>query len=129
MSGKVLIADPNLDSCTRLESILRKQNYEVDKVDNGNLVLTKVCEFQPHILILSVVMPGIKGYDICSSIKNHPDLKNTAIVLTFSENEPFDYQKARSSGATRFLPKSVDPSLLVSILNFICLDSSSIKYA
>ena len=129
MSGKVLIADPNLDSCTHLEGILRKQNYEVDKVDNGNLVLTKVCEFQPHILILSVMMPGIKGYDICSAIKSHPDLQGTAILLTFSENEPFDYQKARNCGATRFLPKSVDPSLLVSILNFICLDSSLIKYA
>lgn len=129
MPGRVLIADPNLERSTNLENLLRKQNYEVDKIDDGNLVLTKVCEFQPHILILSVKMPGILGYDICSEIKNNTDLKDTTVILTFSENDNFDYQKARSVGATRFLPNSVEPSLLVSLLTFICVDNPMIKYS
>lgn len=129
MPGRVLIADPNLDSCIRLEETLQKQNYEVDKTNDGSLVLTKVCEFQPHILILYVRMPGLNGYDICSKIKKHSDLKDITIILTFSENDNFDYQLARNAGATRFLPKSIEPALLTSLLGFISIDNTSIKYS
>ncbi|MBI4853248.1 MAG: response regulator [Acidobacteria bacterium] len=124
MPGKILIADPNLDSYSSLESILKKQNYEVYKINDGNLVLAKVCEVQPQVLILSVKMPGIMGYDICLAIKNNPDLKDISVILTFGENEAFDYQKARRVGATRFLPKSVEPSLFVSLIGFIHSDNT-----
>ena len=119
MACKILIADPNLTTYSDLQRLLHEQGHQVETVNNGEQFLAKVLDFQPNIVLLAVIMPGKLGYQICDEIKSIPASKDTAVVLTFSEDEPFDYLEARRVGATRYLPKSVEPSLLISLLNFV----------
>lgn len=119
MPCKILIADPNLTIYSDLQRLLHEQGHQVETVTNGEQVLAKVLDFQPNIVLLAVIMPGKLGYQICDEIKSIPASKDTAVVLTFSEDEPFDYLEARRVGATRYLPKSIESSLLISLLNFV----------
>jgi len=119
MPCKILIADPNLTIYSDLQRLLHEQGHQVETVTNGEQVLAKVLDFQPNIVLLAVIMPGKLGYQICDEIKSIPASKDTAVVLTFSEDEPFDYLEARRVGASRYLPKSIEPSLLISLLNFV----------
>lgn len=124
MPCKILIADPNLTIYSDLQRLLHEQGHQVETVTNGEQVLAKVLDFQPNIVLLAVIMHGKLGYQICDEIKSIPASKDTAVVLTFSEDEPFDYLEARRVGATRYLPKSIEPSLLISLLNFVWTDIS-----
>lgn len=119
MPCKILIADPNLTTYSDLQRLLHEQGHQVETVTSGEQVLARVLDFQPNIVLLAVIMPGKLGYQICDEIKSIPASKDTAVVLTFSEDEPFDYLEARRVGATRYLPKSIEPSLLISLLNFV----------
>ncbi|MBK7992645.1 MAG: response regulator [Blastocatellia bacterium] len=119
MACKILIADPNLTTYSDLQRLLHEQGHQVETINNGEQVLARVLDFQPNIVLLAVIMPGKLGYQICDEIKSIPASRDTAVVLTFSEDEPFDYLEARRVGATRYLPKSVEPNLLISLLNFI----------
>ena len=33
----------------------------------------QVNHFKPHLLILDIMMPDIKGYEVCKKIKENPD--------------------------------------------------------
>ncbi len=127
MPCKILIADPNLTIYSDLQRLLHEQGHQVETVTSGEQVLAKVLDFQPNIVLLAVIMPGKLGYQICDEIKSIPASKDTAVVLTFSEDEPFDYLEARRVGATRYLPKSIEPSLLISLLNFVWTGISPIN--
>jgi hypothetical protein len=46
-------------------------------------------------------------------------LNQIPVILTFSEDEPFNLEEARRCGATRCLPKTIEPDNLIAALNFI----------
>lgn len=129
MHRKILIADDNVTMRKQLQQLLHEQGYDVTAVGNGDLALAKMQESKPHMVMLDVIMPGKTGYELCDYIKNEPDLNQIPVILTFSENEPFDLSEARRVGATRCLPKTIEPEQLISILDFIWAGVTPIEYA
>jgi CheY-like chemotaxis protein len=129
MHRKILIADDNLTLRKQWHQLLQEQGYEVISVGNGELALTKLQEFQPHMVMLDVIMPGKTGYEVCDYMKSEPDLNQIPVILTFSENEPFDIAEARRVGATRCIPKMIEAEQLISILDFIWAGVTPIEYA
>jgi len=128
MHRKILIADDNVATQTEMQRLLLEQGYEVITVGNGDLVIEKMHEFQPHVVMLDIIMPGKNGYEVCGYIKNEPELNQIPVILTFSEDEPFDLSEARRVGATRCLPKTIDPESLTAILNFIWAGVTPIEF-
>src|SRR5262249_51228204 len=129
MLRKILIADDNVTTQKEMQQLLHNQGYEVLTVDTGELAIAKLHEFQPHMVLLDVIMPGKSGYEVCGYIKNKPELNQIPVILTFSENEPFDLAEARRVGATRCLPKTIDSDSLITILNFIWAGVTPIEHA
>ena len=93
------------------------------------MAIVKAREFNPHIIILDTNMPGKTGYEVCDYIKKDRQLNQIPVILIFSENEPFDPSEARHVGATRCLPKAIEPQQLYSILNFIWAGVAPIDYS
>ncbi|MEW6730295.1 MAG: response regulator [Acidobacteriota bacterium] len=129
MQRKILIADDNVTMRKEWQQLLQGQGYDVVTVGNGDLAIAKIHEFRPHMVMLDVIMPGKTGYEVCDYIKTQTELSETPVILTFSENEPFDLSEARRVGATRCVPKSIDPESLIVILNFIWAGVTPIEYA
>lgn len=129
MSRKILIADDNLTVRKQLEGILQEQGYSVVTVGNGELALLKMQDFQPHMVVIDIMMPGKSGYEVCNLIKNEPSLSQIPVILTFNENEPFDMVEARRVGAIRCLPKNIEADKFISILDFIWAGVTPIDYS
>src|SRR5689334_11574140 len=119
MHRKILIADDNLTRQKEMQQLLNERGYEVLTVSSGDLAIEKMRDFQPHMVMLDVIMPGKTGYEVCGYIKSEPELNQIPVILTFSEDEPFDLAEARRVGANRCLPKTIDPDNLIATLNFI----------
>ena len=58
-----------------------EQNYEVISASDGFEAGLKVKEFKPHLMILDIMMPGIKGDEVCKKIKSDEETENIKILI------------------------------------------------
>lgn len=74
-------------------------------------------EFQPDLILLDVMMPGIDGGELASRFQAHPKLKSVPIVfLTAAATKAEVYARGGKVGGLPFLAKPVELSEVVSCL-------------
>ena len=52
-----------------LNSITNNQNYELHYAANGKEALSSLDVYNPNLILLDVMMPGIDGIEVCRQIK------------------------------------------------------------
>ena len=115
MKTRALIVDddPNLSRLAGV--ILEKTNlYEVRIESQAMRALAVAREFKPHIVLLDVDMPGRDGGEVAKDIRADPTLSQTRILFLtglVSKGEAGD--RALVSGGSHFLPKPVEPTVLL----------------
>jgi len=80
---KRILAVDDQASNTRLVKLYLEQteNYVVREENNAQAAMATAKEFQPHLILLDVMMPGIDGGELAASIKASPTLKSVPIVF------------------------------------------------
>ncbi len=78
---RVLLVDDDIDLLRISEQLLKSQHYTVSKALNGRECMESIRRRKPHLLLLDVILPDMKGTDICKAIKNSPDLSSIFIIL------------------------------------------------
>ena len=69
---RMLIVDDEPRNCRLIEGYLGSQGYEIRSVFSGPEALEILEEFDPDIVLLDVMMPGMTGYEVCRRIKQDP---------------------------------------------------------
>ena len=79
---RILLVD-DLASDTRLLKIYleRTNDYVVREENDANAALRAAEEFQPHLILLDVVMPDMNGGDLAACFQANPKLKAVPIVF------------------------------------------------
>ncbi|OGN72956.1 MAG: hypothetical protein A2X25_10385 [Chloroflexi bacterium GWB2_49_20] len=104
---KILIIDDEevvLDSCRQ---ILRKDDYKLSTVSNGELGLQMLHEFEPDLVFVDLKMPGLSGFDVLKKIRE-VDPNIVSIVIT-GYSTVSSAIEAMKNGAYDFLPKPFTP--------------------
>jgi two-component system, sensor histidine kinase and response regulator len=108
--AKILIIDDEdvvLDSCLL---VFEGENYEVATARDGAAGLALVPEFQPDLILVDLMMPGISGFDVLARLREiDPTL--VAIVIT-GYSTVNSAVEAMKQGAFDFLPKPFTPEEL-----------------
>lgn len=102
---KILIIEDNPVNIIYLESLLKKQQIEIESAVNGKLGLKKAVNFKPDIILLDVIMPGIDGYEVCKHLKKNQLTKNIPVIITTALSDVKSFKKAYDAGASDFLNK------------------------
>ncbi len=84
MPGKILVVDDDPALIRLLHSKLTEQGYEVESAGDGQEALAKYRDFQPDLIILDILMPGMDGYTFVLEFKKIGDLKMTPIIILTS---------------------------------------------
>ncbi len=106
---KVLIAEDELVSRKRLESMLAKWGYEVVVASNGIEAMEVLEEEKsPRLCILDWMMEGMDGLEICKRVRKRPDAEYKYIILLTAKTEKTDIVEALTSGADDFVTKPYD---------------------
>jgi len=71
------------------------------------------------LIILDVIMPGIKGRDLCKKIKAYDVLKNIAVVFLTAKDSDDDIKAELEAGAITHLTKPVNPIDLLKTIDGI----------
>jgi CheY-like chemotaxis protein len=113
MSNKLLLADDSITIRKVVAIIFANEDYALTVVDNGNAALEKAREIIPDIILADVQMPGNTGYEVCAKVRCDPALKHIPLLLLTGAFEPFDEDKARTSGADDFIFKPFESQQLI----------------
>ncbi len=74
-------------------------DYEVISASDGFEAGIQVNHFKPHLLILDIMMPDIKGYDVCKKIKSDEETKDTKIIVLSAYLDEEKFKKMKENGA------------------------------
>ncbi len=73
-----------------LVSLLVKQHFPAVKLkiaDDGIVGLAMVGQWQPHILIVDIMLPGIDGATLITSLRTHPQFSRHQLIVVTSLDE------------------------------------------
>jgi two-component system OmpR family response regulator len=78
---KLIVVDDNESIRTLLGVIFKNEGFEVKATDDGKIFLEMLKEFNPHAVILDVMMPKMDGESICEKIRQDRAHDNVKIFF------------------------------------------------
>jgi CheY-like chemotaxis protein len=113
-SRTVLVIDDDAASRDLLSRILERDSYRVVLADSGPAGLDLARTVRPDAITLDVVMPGMDGWTVLSTLKADPVLKTIPVLLVTVLDE---IPAGMAMGALSVMSKPVDPQRLLSVIS------------
>jgi excisionase family DNA binding protein len=98
---KILVVDDDPIIVETIVQALEEDefDYEVISASDGFEAGLQVHHFAPHLLILDIMMPDIKGYEVCKKIKGNPETRQTKIIVLSAYLDEEKFKKMKENGA------------------------------
>lgn len=110
MRHKILLVDDEKDIIDLLKYNLEKEKeFSIEIAYDGKEALNKVESFNPDIILLDIMMPGMNGLEVCRLLKSDVETSHIPVVfLTAKENE-IDEILGLELGADDYIQKPISP--------------------
>ena len=105
MKNKILIIDDEIHIVELLKFNLEVSNYEVDFAYDGVEGFSKIKEFDPDIILLDWMLPGISGIQMLEKIRMDNSLKNKPVIMITAKNIENDKIEGLEMGADDYITK------------------------
>lgn len=102
---KALICDDDVNIAELLKLYMEKDGYEVCVANDGKRALASYDTFQPDIVLLDVMMPGMDGWQVCREIRQKGQ---TPVIMITAKGETFDKVLGLELGADDYIVKPFD---------------------
>lgn len=116
-AAKILIVDDEPNIVLAIEFLLQREGHKTAKAYDGLQALEVAQGFQPDILILDVMMPGLNGFEVGQKIRQLPALEQTKIIFLTAKGTQKDRETGYASGAEMYMIKPFDNEDLVAAVN------------
>jgi DNA-binding response OmpR family regulator len=110
---KILIVDDEPNIVMSLEFLMRRQGHEVRVAPDGEQALDAAAEFRPDLVLLDVMLPRLNGYEVCQTLRERPDSRDTKIVLLTAKGRDVEVAKGMAVGADAYVTKPFSTRELV----------------
>lgn len=104
----ILVVDDNRDNAEILSVFLQSRGYRVVCAEDGKTALARLEEVNPALVLLDVMMPGMDGWQVCRTIKRHPEFGSTKVVMVTAKGEFEDKYEGMRAGADDYVVKPID---------------------
>lgn len=109
----ILIVDDNPDNLTILREILSEKEYRVRPALSGEIALKAIQTGMPDLILLDVIMPGMSGFEVCSTLKSDPQTMDVPIIFISALSETEDKVKGFQAGGVDFISKPFNAAEVV----------------
>ncbi len=107
---KILIVDDDRNIAELVSLYLIKECFEVKIAEDGREAIQIFWEFQPDLIVLDLMLPGIDGYEVCRTIRK---TSSVPIIMLSAKTETFDKVLGLELGADDYVIKPFDSKELV----------------
>ena len=124
---KVLVIDDSNTIRRSAEIFLKQGGHEVLLAEDGFDALSKVHDYQPHLIFCDILMPRLDGYQTCAIIKRTARFCSVPIVMLSSKDGVFDKARGRMVGSQDYLTKPfTKDQLLQTVRQFGAITQGSV---
>jgi len=103
MKTKILIVEDDPHILLGLEEVLKSEGYESASCNRGDEAIAAVAKFQPALIVLDVMLPGLSGYDICKQLRGKKI--STPILMLTAKGQELDKVVGLDLGADDYVTK------------------------
>jgi two-component system OmpR family response regulator len=110
-TAKVLLVEDDERLAELIAEYLGRNGLEVHWVRRGDLAIEKTYDLDPDLVVLDVMLPGTDGFEILRELRARG--ATLPVMILTARDEDFDRVVGLELGADEFIPKPVQPRVLL----------------
>ncbi len=107
---KILIVDDDVNIAELISLYLTKECFDSRIVHDGEAAIKEFGSYQPDLILLDLMLPGIDGYEVCRELRK---VSKVPIIMLSAKGEIFDKVLGLELGADDYIIKPFDSKELV----------------
>lgn len=104
----ILVVDDEPDNFDVIQSLLSDEIYKLHYAISGEHAIASLDKFDPDVILMDVMMPGLNGMEVCKQIKAMPKWQSVPIVMVTALSGKEDLSRCLAAGANDFVTKPVN---------------------
>ncbi len=124
LKQKILIVDDDENIAELISLYLEKEQYDTETAHSGEEALQIVEVYNPDLILLDLMLPGIDGYEVCQQVRKTRDIP---IIMLSAKGEVFDKVLGLKMGADDYMVKPFDSNELVARVSAVLRRSGPSK--
>ena len=112
--AKILLVEDDIRLASLVQTFLTQHGFTVQLQSQGDAVAEHCRQFQPDLIVLDLMLPGLDGFGVCRQIR--PWFKGPVLMLTAKQSD-IDQVLGLELGADDYVVKPVEPRVLVARIN------------
>jgi len=114
--GRILIVEDEADLAWVEQFNLESEGYDVRVALEGRAAIAALDSFQPHVMILDLMLPHVSGWAVLAKANELPRDQRPLVIVVSAVAGAGDQVKAEGMGVGSFLPKPFDMDDLVRVV-------------
>ena len=115
----ILVIDDDEMVSKIVRPILFSYGFSVLAANTGEDGLQVAKTQKPDLILLDVIMPGIKGREVCTKLKNDPETKDIPVVFLTAKRSEEDIKAEKEVGSSGHLTKPVNAKSLIDMIQSV----------
>ena len=107
---RILIIEDDFTMAEAMKKQIESWGNEVRLVSDFQNVIHEFIEYDPHMVLIDIMLPFFNGYHWCSEIRK---ISNVPVIFISSASDNMNIIMAMNMGADDFIPKPVDLNVMV----------------
>ncbi|MBI3043447.1 MAG: response regulator [Betaproteobacteria bacterium] len=125
---RVLLVDDDADLLSIRKLRLLAEGYSVHAVDSSAVAMNAIDMFQPDIIVLDLIMPGISGETLLAQLRENERFRAIKIVVNTAKSFECDQRHCLESGADAYLAKPADHDALANLIRKLLRDEVTVTF-
>lgn len=110
----ILVVDDDEGIQVTLKRILLDRGYSVLTAMTGERGIQIAKTQQPDLILLDVILPGMKGREVCVKLKEDKATKDIPVIFLTAKDSPDDIEAERKAGGIGHMTKPIKTKVLLS---------------
>jgi CheY-like chemotaxis protein len=113
---RVLVVDDYPASADTMAMLVDAWGHDVRRAYNGTTGVALAAAYQPDVLLLDLLMPGMSGLDVARQVRQRIRLNRCFMIAVTGHTNAGHRLQCEEAGIDLFLIKPVTPSILQALL-------------
>ena len=113
---KILIVEDDFNLANAIKNQITSWGYEASLVDDFQNILKSFTDFNPHLVLLDIMLPFYNGYHWCNEIRK---ISNVPIIFISSASDNMNIVMAMQMGGDDFIAKPIELDVMTAKIGAI----------